>query len=424
MMGLGSPAVARVVAVFFVLYALAYLDRNLIGILLPDIKADFGASDGELGLLAGASLAIGLSLALLPAGWLADRFDPRHVIAGGVLLWSATTVACGFAPDFRTLFAARLGVGVGEAVLTPAGLALIAASVPAAVRPRAMAIMTIGTITGASGALALGGWAAENVHRHVTLLAPYAGWRAAFIAVGSAGLVAALLPLLLPAAGRRRADAAPADLRAVTGFLRHNRRFAVPFLLAVISFNMFRQGFGAWLPAFFTRTFDWTATETGSLLGTASLVAGVTGTLATGVVATAWSRRTGRDATPWLLALAGGGLAVIAAATLNPASPALALGGASLMQGLIAVADVLVPVALMAVIPAAIRARVLGIYALAIGVTSYLLSAWAFGAAADVLALGDRRFWLPFAGLSVLFLALFTALMAAAIRPYRNATIA
>ena len=78
----------------------------------------YGARKGgvALGLLGGIAFGVFYAAVGLPIAWLADRSDRRSLIAAAIGLWSVMTAACGLAGGFPTLFLARIGVGIGEAV--------------------------------------------------------------------------------------------------------------------------------------------------------------------------------------------------------------------------------------------------------------------------------------------------------------------
>src|SRR5687768_595706 len=103
-----------VVIVLMVIYTLSFIDRQILAFLVGPIRADLQISDTAMGLLGGFAFAILFTLLGLPMGWLADRKSRRGLIAIGVVFWSVMTALCSMARSFGMLFAARVGVGVGE----------------------------------------------------------------------------------------------------------------------------------------------------------------------------------------------------------------------------------------------------------------------------------------------------------------------
>src|SRR5215472_14098694 len=106
-----------------VCYTLSFVDRQILSLLVAPIKQDLGISDTRIGLLQGTAFALFYTVLGLPLGRLADR---RNLIAAGVFLWSLMTGLCSVTASFRSLFLARIGVGVGEASLAPAAHSTIA----------------------------------------------------------------------------------------------------------------------------------------------------------------------------------------------------------------------------------------------------------------------------------------------------------
>src|SRR4051812_3041494 len=122
--GVNAPSGSRVypwivVLLLMVLYTSSYIDRTVLSLLVKPIRADLKITDTEYSILAGFAFVIMYSIAGIPCGWLADRWSRRGLIAIGSAFWSVMTAACGLANSFGALFVARVGVGVGEATLSP-----------------------------------------------------------------------------------------------------------------------------------------------------------------------------------------------------------------------------------------------------------------------------------------------------------------
>jgi len=162
------------------------LDRQIMGILLPQIRAEFHLSDAALGLLAGPAFAIIYALMGVPLAVLADRVNRRNLIAAALALFSAATVACGMANSFLQLLLARFCTGIGEAGTAPAISAMIADVHPPERRAGALSVYSAGANVGILLAFFGGG-----------LIAQAGGWRMALMAAGVPGLVLAALFLLL-----------------------------------------------------------------------------------------------------------------------------------------------------------------------------------------------------------------------------------
>ena len=169
-------------SVLFLVGCSNYVDRNVIGVLLEPIKAEFQVSDTMLGLLSGLSFALLYATLGIPVARWADRGDRKQVITIALVAWSSMTVLCGLATTFWHLLAARFGVGAGEAGAVPPSQSLIADYFPPTDRARAIGIFLMSSSAGYVIGLAGGGFIAQHY-----------GWRAVFIFFGLLGFV--LLPL-------------------------------------------------------------------------------------------------------------------------------------------------------------------------------------------------------------------------------------
>ncbi|HJQ83593.1 MAG TPA: MFS transporter [Candidatus Binatia bacterium] len=176
------PSRARHVVVGWTLAvaAIAYLDRICISTAAPAIRAEFGLSDAEMGLVFSA-FTLAYALFEIPSGRFADRFGPRLTLARIVVWWSALTAATGLARGFLSLLVLRFLFGLGEAGMFPATARAFACWLPAAERGRAfgLAIMTG----------ALGGALSQPL---VVALLGHTTWRVAFMLFGAVGLVWAI----------------------------------------------------------------------------------------------------------------------------------------------------------------------------------------------------------------------------------------
>ena len=108
-----------VLGMLLLVYTFNFVDRQILGILAPAIKADLGLTDTQLGWLGGPAFALLYSTLAIPLAWVADRTSRTGVIAASLAVWSAFTALCGFAGSFWQLFAARVGVGVGVPAVAP-----------------------------------------------------------------------------------------------------------------------------------------------------------------------------------------------------------------------------------------------------------------------------------------------------------------
>jgi len=129
-----------VLAILFLVYVFNFVDRQIVSIFIGPIRAEFGLSDTQVGLLVGFAFALLYTFAGIPIARLADRKSRRTIIAIGLAFWSAMTVATGMARSTMALFAARVGVGLGEAAGTPPAHSLIVDYFSECQRARALEI--------------------------------------------------------------------------------------------------------------------------------------------------------------------------------------------------------------------------------------------------------------------------------------------
>ncbi|QTH20284.1 MFS transporter [Rhizorhabdus wittichii] len=184
-----------VLGVLILVYALNFIDRQILSILAQNVKRDLDLTDAQLGFLYGTAFAIFYATFGIPLGRLADRWNRVTLLALGLAIWSAMTVLSGFSESFGELAFARIGVGIGEASAAPAAFSLIAAYFPKEKRGFALSIYATGAYIGFGISLPLGGWIADSWDASYALRAAplgLAGWQAAFIAVGLPGLLLAV----------------------------------------------------------------------------------------------------------------------------------------------------------------------------------------------------------------------------------------
>lgn len=259
------------------LYFFNFVDRQIIAILVEPIKADLGLADWQLGVVSGVAFAALYATLGIPIARLADRSHRVNIISVAVAFWSAMTAACGLAQNFVHLVLARVGVGVGEAGLTPPAHSLIADMYPEERRATALAVYQLGVPTGALFGLLAGG-----------LIADAWGWRVAFFAVGLPGILLALVAkwaIPEPRAGVGSL-AAPTEAQppffeslALLWRIRAFRHVAAGF--ALVSFVTF--GYNAWLPALLGRMHGLSTADIALWLGPVGFVSGVAGTFLGGL---------------------------------------------------------------------------------------------------------------------------------------------
>ena len=196
------------IAVLMVAYVLSFIDRVVLALLVGPIRAEFGVNDTAMSILYGFGFAIFYTTLGVPIARLADRFNRRNIIAAGIFFWSLMTAACGVTRSYWELLLARIGVGVGEAALSPAAFSMIADSFPEKKLGRALSVYTIGLPMGVGLALIIGGVVVQFAATAPPVVLPLFGqlsaWHLVFIVVGLPGLLVAAWMMTLPEPVRRK----------------------------------------------------------------------------------------------------------------------------------------------------------------------------------------------------------------------------
>jgi MFS family permease len=192
-------------AVLFLINALNFFDRQIIGAVGEPIRKEFGLSDSALGAL-NTAFTLLYAFVGLPLGTLADKVSRKKILAVGVFLWSLMTAASGLARNFWQIFAMRLGVGVGEATCAPAATSLISDYFQTEKRAKAMSIFMLGLPVGLALSFAVSGAVAKNY-----------GWRAAFLVAGLPGLLCVLAVLFIKEPARGAGEAVNVGVRKREG---------------------------------------------------------------------------------------------------------------------------------------------------------------------------------------------------------------
>jgi MFS family permease len=279
----GSLTGWAALAVVLVLYTLSYLDRTLFSLVVQPIKATFGISDVQIGLLQGVSFALFYAVIGLPAGWAVDRYSRRWIIFLGVAIWSASTMWCGMTRSFTTLALSRAGIGAGEATLAPATFSLIPEWFSKSRLATATGVYYLGSALGSSLALLLGGLTLGAVKHWGAVSLPVIGriesWQTAFLVLGAPGIVLGLLIFLVREnTGRRRLEQEgpeSASWGEFLGFVKLRHKLLLCHLLGFPLLGFCILGLHAWTPAYMGRRFGLQPEEIGPLLAITSVVGGV-----------------------------------------------------------------------------------------------------------------------------------------------------
>ena len=274
-------------------YVVSFIDRQIMALLVEPIKATLQLSDTQMGLLLGFAFALFYVLLGIPIGWLADRRSRRAIIGVGITVWCLMTAACGLAKNFTALFLARLGVGVGEATLSPAAYSLISDYFPREKRSRAISFFMGGISVGSGLAYVVGGQVVALVEKAPPVVLPVIGtlyaWQTAFLAVGLPGLLIAALMLTVREPVRRgmlvaQGSGGGVSMAYVVRYLFERRRAygSLGLGMSVVT----TMGYAwFWLPSLFARVFDWSIADFSLRYGVVLLIFGPLGVTSGGLFA-------------------------------------------------------------------------------------------------------------------------------------------
>ena len=236
-----------VLAVLWFVYVLNFLDRQLLSILAKPIQDSLHVTDGQLGLIGGLYFAFFYCFIAVPVGWFADRTNRVSVLSLACAIWSAATMACGFANTYPQLVVARMTVGFGEAGGVPPSYALITDLFPPGRRGTAFGIYNLGPPIGATLGIAFG-----------ASIAAAFDWRYAFITIGLVGILTAAAVRLFvrePVRGRFDAHTVPVAKSGFAETLRafFTRRTLVLAALGSAATQMITYGMGNFTTLFLMR---------------------------------------------------------------------------------------------------------------------------------------------------------------------------
>ena len=355
-------------------YIFSFIDRQIISLLVEPIKRDLQVSDTQIGLLQGLAFALFYTAFGIPIGRLADRLNRKSIIGVGVVVWSLMAALCGLAKNFWQLFLARVGVGVGEAALSPAAYSMITDAFPRQKLGRAFSVYNMGIPIGSGIALLVGGLvvvAVSGVGKTFTLplLGEVRAWQFVFIVTGAPGLLLPLLLLtvrepprrgLIKAADNSIPDRLP--LSQVIAFMLKNGHFYTPHFLALAMMACLGYAVGAWLPTVMARTYGIQPGLVGQVLGISTMTMNTLGVFVAGRICDRLTKKGHTDAPIWVCF--GTAVAVVITSALPAFMPTATLGLVMMciagfpFHGYVAMG----PMAVNQVTPNQMRAQVSAVY--------------------------------------------------------------
>jgi MFS family permease len=373
-----------VVGMLMLAYTFSFVDRQILSLLVEPLKSDLHLSDTQIGLLQGLAFSLFYTLFGIPIGRMADYRCRKNIIVIGVIFWSVMTAVCGFSKSFASLSLARMGVGVGEATLSPASYSIITDYFPKEKLSTALGVYSLGVYIGAGLALCVGGLLIDMVATIDLSFLPmefqHQSWRFIFVIVGLPGILLGLILLLfVKEPERRKIDGDISSEQklsigdSVKYLLEHKKAFLVIFAGFPLHGIIF-YGVLSWLPTYFIREFGWSAGEAGRALGVQLLVFGCAGVIVGGLLCDYLFRKKRADA-PFIVALIcafGFGPLIIAgfAFDLSPSLCVFIFGFAIFFGALITGPA---PAALQLILPNQLRAQVSALYLLSLNLVGLTL---------------------------------------------------
>lgn len=304
-----------VVLLCMLAYIFSFIDRQILALMIEPIKADLNISDTQFSLLHGLAFSLFYAFMGLPLAYLADRFSRPKLIAAGIIFWSIATAFCGLSKNFIQLFFSRMGVGAGEAALSPAAYSMFSDMFSKDKLGRAVAVYSIGSFVGGGIAFLVGGYVIGLLKDLSLIEIPVFGavkaWQMAFILVGLPGVFIGLLFILTVRDPKRKGQSVNAEgevekvtMRAAFTFLKKHRKTFTCHYLGFTFYAMALYCLISWSPAFFMRKFSMTPTEAGYMLGTVLLVANTLGVFCAGWL-NDWLIQKGRKDAPMITGVIG-----------------------------------------------------------------------------------------------------------------------
>lgn len=297
-----GPMIAWItVATLFLAQIVSTIDRGMLALVIDPVRHDLSISEMQIALLQGFAFSIFYVTVGLPLGAVADVVNRRRLLIGGIVVWSAATIAGGFAQGFGSMFASRLFIGVGEAVLGPCAVTMISDLFPPHRRGRPMALYVFGSmIAYGLGSLVSGvilDLAPKRVFAGLPIIGALAPWRIAFALVGGSGLLIVILLFLLREPARRTDDATSSEPKLSfaegLGLLAAQRSVFLPLYGSLALYAMGGSVATGWGAVFLTRAFGYQVGAAGQGLGTSQIAWSVAGALVASVVVDRVGARSG-----------------------------------------------------------------------------------------------------------------------------------
>lgn len=385
------------VSLLTALFILSFVDRSILALLAVPVSESLDLTNRELALLLGLGFALVYSVGGVPLAQLIDTHNRKVVIAVGVTIWSLATMLSSMATGFWSMLFLRCGVALGEAVLTPAAVSLIAdlflrekRSLPMSVYLSAGSFMSIGSYV--VGAMAY------DLAEGISISTGLEPWQLTFVFVGAPGIVLAAVFAMTAANPPRTAskDVTKDDMSwgGFYNYLRGRWKFFVPLIMCAGVYTLFGLAIVTWIPTVMVRENGMSLSEAGYILGWIGIPSAIAGNFIWPVVAQRIDRWKSKRGVPLVLLLCSIMTGPLYAVAIylggTPMYVTLAIG---IFFG--AAFAVMPPIGIQLFGPQRMRARMTALNLLIIGLLGYGLSPLAavelgalFGSGGEELSLG------------------------------------
>nr|WP_151716474.1 MFS transporter [Acinetobacter sp. TUM15071] len=296
-----------VVVICMLAYILSFVDRQILSLMIEPIKHDLMLSDTQFSLLQGLAFSLFYAFMGIPIAALADKKSRIKIISIGIAFWSLATAACGLSKNFAQMFLARLGVGAGEAALSPAFYSIVTDLFPKEKLGRALGLYAIGAFIGSGLAFLIGGYVISLLKNVDSVVLPVIGqlktWQLTFFIVGLPGVLLALVMILTVKEPTRKGlkvdqngQVIQASFKNSIAFIKTHKKTFFCHFIGFSFYTMMLYSLLGWAPAFYMRHFGLDASQTGYILGSIILVANTAGALFCGWLIDYFSKKGYSDA--------------------------------------------------------------------------------------------------------------------------------
>jgi MFS family permease len=419
----------RVVLLFLVCSILAYVDRNVTGVLVESLKASLHLSDTQIGFIQGFAFSLCFAFAGPPIAWLIDRGPRMRIAASGIAIWSLATAVCGVSSTFSALAAGRALTATAEAALPPSVYSMITDMFPRNQVARATALFLVAPSIGLAVAWFAGGLLLSKFVTMGGLTLPLLGhvlpWQAVFLTLGAPGLI---LSGALACVQEPRRREPPAGATLVTGqglptlaqVFAPRARVLVPYVFGTATLMTGFFAHTAWAISVLARNHGLNPHAGAPLMGALTLIAGCSGALLS-----AWLAGRGSEADTTgrvLKIMIASGLLMAAAAFALPFTgsgwPPVAVLGFFLFAS--TAGTVLLAVPMQLAFPGHVRARAITIVGLFYAIGSAGIGPWLVGWVNDHVFHNEARLGVAVAAVSVVAAVTGVCFLACSLARWRD----